>query len=136
MFSIPYCILYYSTYYSTYDIYYTVYLHTILFVLYITTIHYTLLCHYIPYAYYYYTGLGEEQSMKLKLRLGLDLRTLRAYAKLRFRTEPISLFNIKDGLACGGKVSVCKYGCFVYSENIIIITTTTATVTGATTTIH
>jgi hypothetical protein len=49
-------------------------------------------------------GLGEEHSAKLKLRLGLNLRTQRAYAKLRFRTEPVSPFDIGDGLSCAGKV--------------------------------
>lgn len=52
-----------------------------------------------------HAGLGEEHSAKLKLRLGLNLRTQRAYAKLRFRTEPVSPFDIGDGLSCAGKVS-------------------------------
>jgi hypothetical protein len=50
-------------------------------------------------------GLGEEHSAKLKLRLGLNLRTQRAYAKLRFRAEPVSPFDLGDGLSCAGKVS-------------------------------
>ena len=54
--------------------------------------------------HYYIKGLGEEQSAKLKLRLGLNLRSHRAYAKLRFRTEPISPFDLGEGLSCAGKV--------------------------------
>ncbi len=49
-------------------------------------------------------GLGEENTAKFKLRLGLNLKTQKAYAKLRFRTEPISPFDIGEGVSCAGKV--------------------------------
>ena len=49
-------------------------------------------------------GLGEENSAKFKLRLGFNLNSYKAYAKLRFRTEPISPFDIGEGVSCAGKV--------------------------------
>ena len=49
-------------------------------------------------------GLGEEHNAKLKLRFGLNLKNYKFYTKLRFRTEPISPFDIGDGLSCAGKV--------------------------------
>mmetsp|Transcript_29015 Transcript_29015/g.39863 ORF Transcript_29015/g.39863 Transcript_29015/m.39863 type:complete len:373 (+) Transcript_29015:2-1120(+) len=49
-------------------------------------------------------GLGEENTAKFKLRLGLNLKSYKAYAKLRFRTEPISPFDIGDGISCAGKL--------------------------------
>ena len=50
--------------------------------------------------------MGEEHTAKFKLRMGLNLRSYKAYAKLRFRTEPISPFDIGEGLSCAGKVTV------------------------------
>ena len=52
-------------------------------------------------------GMGEEHTAKFKLRMGLNLRSYKAYAKLRFRTEPISPFDIGEGLSCAGKVWIC-----------------------------
>ena len=49
-------------------------------------------------------GMGEESTAKFKLRLGLNLNNYQAYARLRFRTEPISSFDIGEGLTCAGKV--------------------------------
>lgn len=49
-------------------------------------------------------GLGEENTAKFKLRMGLNLKTYKAYARLRFRTEPISPFDIGEGLSCAGKL--------------------------------
>lgn len=54
-------------------------------------------------------GLGEENSAKFKLRLGLNLNNYKFYAKLRFRTEPISPFDITDGLSCAGKLPLPVY---------------------------
>jgi hypothetical protein len=53
-------------------------------------------------------GLGEESSAKFKLRLGMNLKNYQAYARLRFRAEPISMFDIGEGITCGGKVPVPK----------------------------
>lgn len=78
-----------------------------------------LLCHLIPHHAHFYTtphhttGMGEEHTAKFKLRMGLNLRTARAYAKLRFRTEPISPFDIGEGLRCAGKVICCAVRCCV-----------------------
>lgn len=49
--------------------------------------------------------MGEENTAKFKLRLGLNLKNYKAYAKLRFRTEPISPFDIGEGVSCAGKVT-------------------------------
>ena len=51
-------------------------------------------------------GESEENGAKFKLRLGLNLKTCKAYARLRFRTEPISPFglDIGEGLTCVGKL--------------------------------
>eukprot|EP01035_Chromulina_nebulosa_P018951 gene18951-24759_t len=49
-------------------------------------------------------GLGEENAAKFKLRMGLNLKTYKAYLRLRFRTEPISPFDIGDGISCAGKL--------------------------------
>ncbi len=53
-------------------------------------------------------GMGEteENGAKFKLRLGLNLKTLKAYARLRFRTEPISPFglDVGEGITCVGKL--------------------------------
>eukprot|EP00981_Chlorochromonas_danica_P015396 scaffold12006_cov162-Ochromonas_danica.AAC.1 len=54
-------------------------------------------------------GLGEENAAKLKLRLGLNLKSYKLYAKLRFRTEPISPFDIGEGLSCAGKLPLPLY---------------------------
>lgn len=54
-------------------------------------------------------GLGEENSIKLKLRMGLNLKSYKAYAKLRFRAEPFSPMDIGDGLTCAGKLPVPVY---------------------------
>lgn len=57
-------------------------------------------------------GLMEDNIAKFKLRCGLNLKTYTAYARLRFRTEPISPFDIGDGISCAGKVS---------SNNLILV---------------
>jgi len=49
-------------------------------------------------------GLGEESTAKIKLRMGLNLQSLKAYARVRFRTEPLSTFDIGEGLSCAGKL--------------------------------
>jgi hypothetical protein len=49
-------------------------------------------------------GLGEQSTAMIKLRLGLNTKTQRLYAKLRFRTDPMSPFDIGDGLSCAGKL--------------------------------
>lgn len=49
-------------------------------------------------------GMTEENTAKLKLRMGLNLNTLKLYARLRFRTEPISPFDIGEGISCAGKL--------------------------------
>ncbi len=49
-------------------------------------------------------GMGEESTAKFKLRLGMNLNDYKAYARLRFRTEPISCFDIGEGLTCAGKL--------------------------------
>lgn len=49
-------------------------------------------------------GFGEQSSAMIKLRLGLNMKTQRLYAKLRFRTDPMSPFDIGDGLSCAGKL--------------------------------
>jgi len=54
-------------------------------------------------------GLGEENSAKLKLRLGLNTKTQRLSLKLRFRTEPLSPFDIGDGISCAGKLPLPLY---------------------------
>ena len=53
-------------------------------------------------------GMGEESTAKFKLRLGMNLQTYKAYARLRFRAEPISFFDIGEGLSCAGKLPVPK----------------------------
>lgn len=45
----------------------------------------------------------------IKLRLGLNMKTQRLYAKLRFRTEPMSPFDIGDGLSCAGRLPLPMY---------------------------
>lgn len=54
-------------------------------------------------------GLGEQNSAMIKLRLGLNMKTQRLYAKLRFRTEPLSPFDIGDGLSCAGRLPLPMY---------------------------
>ncbi|KAJ1433992.1 hypothetical protein B484DRAFT_417654 [Ochromonadaceae sp. CCMP2298] len=54
-------------------------------------------------------GLGEEQAAKFKLRVGVNLKSYKAYAKLRFRTEPMSPFDIGEGISCAGKVPLPVY---------------------------
>ena len=53
-------------------------------------------------------GMGEssENGAKFKLRLGFNVKTAKAYARLRFRAEPISPFglDIGEGITCAGKV--------------------------------
>lgn len=51
-------------------------------------------------------GLVEDNTAKFKLRLGLNFDSLKLYARLRFRTEPISPFDIGEGISCAGKVSI------------------------------
>ena len=41
-------------------------------------------------------GLGEESTAKIKLRMGLNLKSWQAYARVRFRTEPLSTFDIGE----------------------------------------
>ena len=52
-------------------------------------------------------GMGDEDSgAKFKLRLGLNLKTMKAYARLRFRTQPMTPFGLEigEGISCAGKV--------------------------------
>jgi len=49
-------------------------------------------------------GVGEDSTAKFKLRMGLNLKTYKVYARLRFRTEPINPFDIGEGLSCAGKI--------------------------------
>jgi hypothetical protein len=48
--------------------------------------------------------LGEESSAKIKLRLGLNLKNYKAYARVRFRAEPLSQYDIGEGLSCAGNL--------------------------------
>lgn len=50
--------------------------------------------------------VGAENSAKFKLRIGLNLNDFKAYVRLRFRTEPMSPFDVGDGLTCAGKVRI------------------------------
>ena len=51
-------------------------------------------------------GMTEENTAKFKLRLGLNLLTLKLNGRLRFRTEPISPFDIGEGISCAGKLPI------------------------------
>jgi hypothetical protein len=51
-------------------------------------------------------GITNDSSARFKLRFGLNLKTYKAYMRLRFRTEPISPFDFGDGLVCTGKVGL------------------------------
>jgi len=48
--------------------------------------------------------LGEDNTVKFKLRVGYNLKTGQSYARVRFRTEPISPFDIQEGVTCTGRV--------------------------------
>ena len=50
--------------------------------------------------------MTEENTAKFKMRLGLNLLTLRFNGRLRFRTEPISPFDIGEGISCAGKLPI------------------------------
>ena len=68
-------------------------------------------------------GLGVDNKAKIKFRAGLNLNTLKAYVRVRVRTEPINSFNIAEGIHIFGKVLiyrmfVClKILCFLASFN-------------------
>jgi hypothetical protein len=49
-------------------------------------------------------GLSDENTAKLKLRMGLNMNSWKMYARLRFRTEPISPFDLGEGISCVGKL--------------------------------
>ena len=51
-------------------------------------------------------GMTEENTAKFKMRLGLNLLTFRFNGRLRFRTEPISPFDIGEGISCAGKLPI------------------------------
>jgi hypothetical protein len=51
-------------------------------------------------------GLGDENAAKFKLRIGLNTKTYELYTRLRFRSEPLSPFDIGEGLTCAGKVNI------------------------------
>ena len=53
-------------------------------------------------------GVGEASSVKFKLRMGLNLKNYQGYARLRFRTEPVSPSMDAEGLSCIGKVQISK----------------------------
>ena len=57
-------------------------------------------------SWFHNLGLGEESNAKIKLRMGLNLKDYKMYARVRFRTEPLSTFDIGDGLSCAGKLPV------------------------------
>jgi hypothetical protein len=42
-------------------------------------------------------GMSDDNTAKLKLRMGLNLHSWKMYARLRFRTEPISPFDLGEG---------------------------------------
>ena len=49
-------------------------------------------------------GLGEDAAAKFKLRCGYNLNTHKVYARLRFRAEPLSCFDIAEGISAAGKL--------------------------------
>eukprot|EP01041_Mallomonas_annulata_P010140 gene10140-21147_t len=49
-------------------------------------------------------GLGEDNTVKFKLRLGYNLKSSQSYARVRFRTEPLTPFDIEEGLTCTGRL--------------------------------
>mmetsp|Transcript_35599 Transcript_35599/g.36304 ORF Transcript_35599/g.36304 Transcript_35599/m.36304 type:complete len:320 (+) Transcript_35599:300-1259(+) len=49
-------------------------------------------------------GLGEDNTVKFKLRVGYNMKTKQSYARVRFRTEPLTPFDIQEGLVCTGRV--------------------------------
>ena len=51
-------------------------------------------------------GMNDENTAKFKMRLGLNLLTLRFNGRLRFRTEPISPFDVGEGISCAGKLPI------------------------------
>ena len=50
--------------------------------------------------------MNDENTAKFKMRLGLNLLTLRFNGRLRFRTEPISPFDVGEGISCAGKLPI------------------------------
>lgn len=36
--------------------------------------------------------------------MGVNLNTWKAYVRLKFRTEPVSVSEVGDGISCAGKV--------------------------------
>jgi hypothetical protein len=52
---------------------------------------------------------SDDNLAKFKLCLGLNLKTYKLYAKLRFRTEPVSPFDFGDGISWAGKVPLPLY---------------------------
>lgn len=55
-------------------------------------------------SFYINLGLGEDAAAKFKLRCGYNLNTHKLYARLRFRAEPLSCFDIAEGLSAAGKL--------------------------------
>ena len=49
-------------------------------------------------------GLGEDAAAKFKLRCGYNLNSHKVYARLRFRAEPLSCFDIAEGISAAGKL--------------------------------
>jgi hypothetical protein len=49
-------------------------------------------------------GLGEDAAAKFKLRCGYNLNNHKVYARLRFRAEPLSCFDITEGISAAGKL--------------------------------
>jgi len=57
-------------------------------------------------------GLGEDAAAKFKLRCGYNLNTHKVYARLRFRAEPLSCFDIAEGISAAGKLPLPgTWGC-------------------------
>lgn len=58
-------------------------------------------------------GMGEDNTVKFKLRVGYNLKSTQAYARVRFRTEPVTPFDIGEGLSFTGRVPLPKiFGLF------------------------
>ena len=53
--------------------------------------------------------MTDENTAKLKLRMGLNLNSLKMYARLRFRTEPISPFDLGEGEKGQDELNDSKY---------------------------
>lgn len=58
-------------------------------------------------------GMGEDNTVKFKVRVGYNLKSTQAYARVRFRTEPVTPFDIGEGLSCTGRIPLPRvFGLF------------------------